>query len=453
MAEFVHTSVVPTTVEDVFAWHARPGAMVRLMPPWQPARVVQQAGSLRDGTAILRLPLGLRWVAEHQPDGHRPPHQFADQLAGGAVTKLVAWRHTHRFEREGLNTRVQDIVRTSVPANLLRRMFTYRHQQLADDLASLQRARDWSTARQTVAITGSHGLVGTAISALLTTAGHRVVRLVRRPAHGPDERRWVPREPGPDLLRGVDTVIHLAGAPIAGRFTPAHKATIRDSRVEPTRQLARAAAGTPHGPTTFISASAIGYYGHDRGDRPLTEDDAPGEDFLADVVQQWEAATSAAAGAGLRTVVVRTGVVQSPRGGTLQLLHPLFAAGLGGPLGDGRHWLSWIGIDDLADIYLRAVLDTGVSGPINAVAPRPLRQRDYAQTLAATLARPARLPVPRFGPELLLGRQGATELAFADQLVSPLRLQQLRHTFRHPDLAPALAHLFGRTTEAVAASE
>lgn len=448
MAECVHESVVPVAVDDVFAWHARAGAMVRLMPPWQPTRVVQQAVSLRDGTAILRVPLGLQWVAEHQPVGYRPPHQFVDELTGGGAGKLVSWRHTHRFDPEGSQaTRVRDVVHSSVPAWALGRMFSYRHEQLADDLASQERARRWRATEQTVAITGSSGLVGTAVGALLTTAGHRVVRLVRRPAHAADERQWDPQDPDPALLRGVDAVIHLAGASIAGRFTSAHKAAVRDSRVEPTRRLAEAAAGAPHGPTTFISASGIGYYGHDRGEAPLDEDAGPGSGFVADVAQQWEAATSPAATAGLRTVIVRTGVVQSPQGGSLRLLHPLFAAGLGGTLGDGHHWLSWIGIDDLADIYLRAVLDTALSGPVNAVAPQPVRQQEYAGTLAATLDRPALVPVPRLGPELLLGREGATELAFANQRVRPHRLLQLRHTFRHPDISAALAHLFGRTAE------
>jgi hypothetical protein len=198
---------------------------------------------------------------------------------------------------------------------------------------------------------------------------------------------------------------------------------------------------------SFVSASAIGYYGADRGDQVLTETSPRGDGFLADVVADWEAATSPAVQAGIRTVQVRTGIVQSPRGGTLRLLYPLFTAGLGGQLGDGRQWLSWIGIDDLADIYLRAVSDTDLSGPVNAVAPVPVRNTDYTTTLAHVLRRPALLPIPSLGPRLLLGDQGATELALANQHVTPARLHRAEHQFRHPELAPALRHVLGRHSQ------
>ena len=161
-----------------------------------------------------------------------------------------------------------------------------------------------------------------------------MIRLVRRPARGKDERQWNPDGPAPDLLSGVDAVVHLAGASIAGRFTPEHKAAIRDSRIEPTRRLAELLPAGD-GPRTFVSASAIGYYGFDRGDALLCEDSVRGDGFLADVVADWEAATAPAAEAGLRVVTVRTGIVQSARGGTLRLMRPLFAAGLGGRLGSG----------------------------------------------------------------------------------------------------------------------
>ena len=161
----------------------------------------------------------------------------------------------------------------------------------------------------------------------------------------------------------------------------------------------------------LISASAIGYYGYDRGDETLTEDSERGDGFLADVVADWEDATAPAEQAGTRVVRVRTGIVQSPAGGTLRLFRPLFSAGLGGRLGSGRQWLSWIGIDDLVDVYHRALWDTDLSGPVNAVAPEPVRNVDYTRTLAHVLHRPALLPVPPLGPRVLLGEQGARELA------------------------------------------
>jgi uncharacterized protein (TIGR01777 family) len=242
----------------------------------------------------------------------------------------------------------------------------------------------------------------------------------------------------------VDAVIHLAGESIAGRFTEEHRRAIRDSRIGPTRRLAEVAASTGGRLTTFISASAVGFYGYDCGDTELDEDSPRGDGFLAEVVADWESATAPAAEAGLRVVAVRTGIVQAAAGGTLKLLRPLFAAGLGGRLGSGRQWLSWIGIDDLLDIYYRAIYDTRLAGPVNAVAPEPIRNRDYTAALASTLHRPAVLPVPSIGPRLLLGRQGARELAEANQRVRPAVLQTVGHRFRQGAVRDALAHQLGR---------
>jgi uncharacterized protein (TIGR01777 family) len=270
-----------------------------------------------------------------------------------------------------------------------------------------------------------------------------VIRLVRRPARNKYERQWNTDGPGPELLSGVDAVVHLAGASIAGRFTDGHKAAIRDSRIGPTCRLAEAAARADNGPRAFVSASAIGYYGFDRGDALLCEESVRGNGFLADVVADWEAATAPAAGAGLRVVTVRTGIVQSARGGTLRLMRPLFAAGLGGRLGSGRQWLSWIGLDDLLDVYYRALYDIRLSGPVNAVTPTPLRNADYTRALARILHRPAVVPVPAFGPRLLLGEQGSRELAEANQRVVPTKLETLGHRFRRSSIEDALAHELG----------
>jgi uncharacterized protein (TIGR01777 family) len=440
---FTYSSVVDAELDEVFAWHARPGAITRLSPPWQPVRVLAEASSLRDGQAVLGLPGGLRWVATHQPDRYDPPHVFADVLESFPLSAMFSWRHTHSFAAvDGQHTLVTDEVETSIPERAVRSMFNYRHRQLADDLAAQARARAIDPESLTVAVTGSSGVIGTALTALLTTSGHRVIRLVRHQPTHPAERYWQPDHPAPDLLTGVDAVIHLAGASIGGRFTPDHKREVRDSRIGPTRRLAELAAAT--GLRAFVSASAIGLYGPDRGEEILTETSGRGEGFLADVVTDWEGATAPAAGAGLRTVLVRTGIVQTPRGGMLRLLGPLFAAGLGGRLGTGKQWLAWIGLDDLLDIYLRALLDSGLSGPVNAVAPEPVRNIDYTRTLASVLHRPALLPVPAFGPRLLLGEEGAREIAQASQYVRPDQLLRHGHYFRQPHLEQALRHLFGR---------
>jgi uncharacterized protein (TIGR01777 family) len=440
-----YESVVGHPIAEVFAWHTRPGAMRRLVPPWQPMKVVAETQSLADGRAVLGLPGGLRWVAQHDPSGFDPPHRFVDVLSSAGPMSWPArvigwWRHTHEFSEAPGGTRVHDHVDTSVPAAALCSTFVYRHRQLADDLATHRAA---GAGPMVVAVTGASGLVGSALSAFLSTGGHRVIRLVRRRARNELERQWNPDRPAPDLVSGVDAVVHLAGASIAVRFTDAHKTAIRDSRIEPTRRLAEAAADADDGPRTFVSASAIGYYGFDRGDAPLCEESVHGDGFLADVVADWEAATAPAAEAGLRVITVRTGIVQSARGGTLRLMRPLFAAGLGGRLGCGQQWLSWIGLDDLLDVYYRALYDTRLTGPVNAVAPEPLRNAEYARALAGVLHRPSAVPVPSFGPRLLLGEQGARELAEANQRVVPTKLQTLGHRFRRSTITDALAHELG----------
>ncbi|MGW0176434.1 TIGR01777 family oxidoreductase [Rhodococcus sp. NPDC003322] len=448
-----YASIVSAPRREVFDWYARPGALHRLLPPWQPVGAISEAGSLADGRAELSLPGGLRWIAQHDASAYDPPRRFVDRIARDGLASLpagmlVPWRHVHTFvEVDARTTRVVDDVQTPVPASMLRQMFAYRHRQLADDLAAHQEARDRGTRPMTVAVTGASGLVGSALTAFLSTGGHRVLRLVRRAPRRPDERQWFPAAPAPDLLDDVDAVVHLAGASIAGRFTEAHKAAVRDSRIEPTRRLAELAGTASDGPTAFVCASAIGLYGYDRDDEPLREDAGRGSGFLADVVADWEAATSPASDAGIRVVRVRTGIVQSPRGGTLRLLRPLFAAGLGGRVGSGRQWLSWIDLDDLVDIYHRALTDPRLSGAVNAVAPEPVRAGEYARTLARVLHRPALLPVPGFGPRLLLGAQGARELATANQRVVPQTLLDAGHRYRRPTLEPSLRHQLGHIAE------
>lgn len=446
----VFSSEIEAPRDEVFAWHTRPGAFARLSPPWQPMRLRAETDSLRDGTAELKLPGGLRWVAQHQADGYDPPRQFADELSSRGLASLPArvvmtWRHTHQFDDLGDGrTLMTDRVDTLIPGALLRPMFVYRHRQLADDLAAHQRAQAHGLRPLTVAVSGASGLVGSALTAFLSTGGHRVIRLVRQSAVDPVERQWNPDNPDPDLLAGVDAVIHLAGASIAGRFTDEHRRLIRDSRIGPTRKLAELVARSADGPTVLICASAIGYYGYDRGEEVLTEDSQRGDGYLADVVADWEEALAPAEQSGARVVRIRTGIVQSPAGGTLRLMRPLFAAGLGGRLGSGRQWLSWIGIDDLIDVYHRALWDTGLSGPVNAVAPKPVQNSEYTKTLGRVLRRPTILPVPGLGPRVLLGAQGARELACASQRVLSMRLADAGHRFRTPELEPALRHLLGR---------
>lgn len=435
-----HSADIDAAPEELWALLERPGAIYRLIPPWQPMTVVQEAANLRDGTAKLRV-AGAPWTSQHQQNSYVEGQQFVDELTSFPLRLVNSWRHEHRVQAAGGRSVMSDRVITPVPAALLRATFEYRHRQLAGDLAA---HAAYASRPLTVAVTGASGLIGLQLTALLTTGGHRVIRLVRHPASGADERQWDTDNPAEKLLDGVDAVVHLAGEGIAGRFTQAHKKAVRDSRIGPTRRLAEVAAAAGVG--TFVSASAIGIYGADRGDEALDETAIPGDDFLAEVVVDWEAdsATVAAADSALRVVQVRTGIVVTPRGGFLKQLRPLFALGVGGRLGSGEQWLSWIGIDDLLDIYLRVLTDASLSGPVNAVAPNPVRNKEFTTVFGHVLHRPTIVPVPAFGPKLLLGTEGAAEVAEASQRVTPAVLERAGHRFRNPELESALRHVMGK---------
>jgi uncharacterized protein len=300
-----------------------------------------------------------------------------------------------------------------------------------------------------VAITGANGLIGSALARSLRADGH-TVRPVVRPASNAratraDAIRWDPTAGTieSDALDGIDAVVHLAGAGIGDkRWSPARKREIRDSRVRGTGLLARTLAGLSRPPDVFVSGSAVGYYG-DRGDEELTEQSAPGADFLAEVVQGWEAAAQPAVDAGIRTVFLRNGVVLAADGGMLPRLVTLFRFFVGGRLGSGSQWLSWVSIDDEVGV-IRFVFDRAdVSGPLNVTGPTPATNAQFTKALGATLHRPTALPVPAFGPRLVLGREMADELLFVSQRAVPAALVAAGYEFAHPDVATALHAVLG----------
>ena len=446
------THTIDALLIDVWRWHTHPGAVHRLTPPFLPMTVVSGADSLKDGTTVFSLPAGQKWVARHQPQGFINQKQFVDEAANTPIKQLTKWRHEHRFEEVGGTTRITDTVHTTAPEKVLAPAFAYRQHQLAEDIAFLKRMDQLGTIDHhdqprtlTVAMTGSRGLVGTALTAQLTTAGHTVIQLVRgTPQHNSehDQRHWDTENPDAKLFDGVDAVIHLAGEPIMGRFTDTHKAAIYSSRIGPTRRLARLAAES--GVKVFISASAVGFYGTDAGDHPYAETDGRGDGFLADVVDEWERATSLARDAGVRTVNIRTGLALSGAGGLLPLLKLSAQTAMSARFGDGDFWMSWIALDDLTDIYFRALIDDSLSGPVNATAPHPVTNAELSTTLTSLLHRPELIGIPTFGPKLLLGDEGARELALADQHVAPAVLNSLGHHFRYPNLIDALRHELGK---------
>lgn len=290
------------------------------------------------------------------------------------------------------------------------------------------------------AISGGSGLVGSALAASLAGDGHRVVRLVRREsAAGPDEVLWDPDAGRVDAtgLEGVDAMVHLAGENIAAaRWSAAQKERIRTSRVEGTRLLADTLAGLTHPPRVLVNASAIGYYGN-RGDELLDDDSAPGTGFLAETCVAWEEATRPAHLAGLRVVLLRIGIVLSAAGGALGRMLTPFRLGLGGRVGDGRQFMSWIALDDLVEAIRRTVLDESLTGPVNAVAPRPVRNAEFTRELGRSLRRPTPLPMPAWAVRLLLGEMGDA-LLLAGARVVPRKLERAGFAFRHADVGAAL---------------
>jgi uncharacterized protein len=296
-----------------------------------------------------------------------------------------------------------------------------------------------------IVVSGSSGLIGTALVARLRSAQHEVVRLVRREASGPGESTWDPALGRIDasVIDGADAVINLSGAGIGDRrWTDAYKTELLDSRVDPTSLLARTIAGVDRRPSVFLSGSAIGFYGPN-DDRELDETSPAGSTFLADICVRWEDATAVAVDAGVRTALLRTGIVLTPEGGALRKQLPLFKLGLGGKFGAGSQWQSWISIDDEVGA-IEHLLTADVSGPVNLTAPTPVTNVEFTKALGAVLRRPTFLPIPSFGPKLLLGGELADALLFTGQRVVPSVLRGSGYVFRHAELDHALRALLGR---------
>ncbi len=505
MPVFEHSSYLPFSREDVFSWYSRPGALTRLHPPFAGRVISEPSHGLTDGsesTLGINLPgllgtsltaaaglisshtgLPLRtwqqWDARHSD--FRFGSGFSDHIISGP---LSSWHHEREFTDEGEGTRLVEKVHYQLPLirrtpaavaeaassrfeSELRRIFDYRERQTAEELAfhhnvgSLSSSVHQSRVR-VVAVSGASGTVGQQVCAILGGAGIEVRPMVRSSADSSRRRArpragetisWDPRvgKLDPADLEGVDAVINLAGHPLAGRFTAAHKRKVKESRVDSSALIARTLAQLETADRrgrALINGSAIGFYGATRDDRTyhqdiLTEDFPPGTDFLAEVCREWEKATTPAHDAGVRVSMIRTGIVQTPTAGVLQQMLPLFALGVGGRLGS-HQWQSWISIDDIASLIVHAALEGSVEGPLNATAPHPIQAKDYARSLAAVLHRPAAVPVPRFGPQLLLGRQGAREIATADQRASAEKTLATGFGFRHPFLLGALRHVLGR---------
>lgn len=444
---FRFASDLPHPRAAAWDWHQRPGALARLTPPWQDVRVLRHEGMQPGSRAELILargPLRLHWTALH--DRLDEGRSFRDVQESGP---FAAWSHEHRVEDlPGGGCRWSDEIAWEpawwMPAGAveadLHRAFAFRHRRLREDLdrhaaAGLPPLR--------IALSGAGGLVGAALSAVLSTGGHTVVPIRRGTAPGEGHIAWDGASAiDAAALRACDAVVHLAGAGVAERrWDDAWKRTIRDSRVAGTAAIARALADDPGRVRTLVCASAAGWYG-DRGEAVLDESAAPGEGFLAGVCRDWEAACDPAR-ERVRTVNLRIGVVLSARGGALPRLLAPARIGMSGPLGDGRQWWPWIGLDDLVHVVLHALAGPELRGPVNAVAGA-VRQSDLARTVAAALGRPALgPPVPRCALRLMVGGMADAAL-LASARLEPARLRADGFRWQHPELAGALAWELGR---------
>ncbi len=297
-----------------------------------------------------------------------------------------------------------------------------------------------------ILVTGSSGLIGSAVVRHLTAQGHFVVRLVRKnPDRSRGDIQWDPTTGRIEraALEKLDAVVHLAGEPIFGLWTAEKKQRIHRSRVQSTEFLMEALVGLTHRPRVVVSASGTGFYGN-RGDQWLTESSGPGLGFLATLAQDWEKATELAANAGIRVVNLRIGVVLSAEGGALKAMLPAFRLGLGGPIGSGRQYMSWIALDDLVDAIGFAIENDSLEGPVNAVAPEPVTNRDFAKALGAALNRPSFLPTPALLLRLLPGGF-AKETVLSSQRAEPAKLRKAGFEFSYPDLPSALSHCLSGT--------
>ena len=442
---------LPVPIEQAFAYHERPGCLNRLIPPWESAHVEHSDHSLAVGSrVVLKTKVGgvpLRWHARHTV--YDPPNHFEDVQDSGP---FAAWVHRHQFcKTSDTSSRLTDEIRYVLPGGAagdflgggkarrtIEAMFAYRHRVTLDDLSLMAR---YPSKPLTIAVSGANGLVGSSLSNLLQLLGHRVLSITRGALGTQDSIAAWSDEGQFERFNEVDVVVHLAGKPIAGgRWNESVKQQIRDSRVEKTRSLCERLARLSNPPSTLVCASATGMYGN-RSDEILNEQSQPGDDFLADVCQEWEAACDPAERAGIRVVHTRFGLILSPKDGALsKMLTP--AKLMGGSLGDGSQYWSWIALDDVVGAIVHCIVREGMAGPVNFVSPTPMSNREFARTLGEVLGRPAVFPAPAFALRLALGEM-ADALLLASTRVIPEKLLSTDYEFRFSSLPEVLRYSLG----------
>ena len=454
MPIFEWRSVMPASADEVFAYHARPGAFRRLAPPWQKLVVREESGDVTGGRVAFDVwfgPVKRHWVAE--TGSAMPGRQFVDRQVEGP---FAAWEHVHRFVPvEAERSELIDHVEYRLPAGgfidafgegpagkTLTRVFHFRHERTRLDLG---RHAVWAERpRLKVVVAGASGLVGSSLTDYLTTAGHTVVRLVRGKDAGPGEIPWDPATGAlyHGALEGADAVVNLSGVSLAGVWTPGRRRAILDSRVQATRTLAEAIARMEQPPAVFLSTSAVGAYGS-RGDEAITEQTGRGSGYLADVCRAWEEAADPARDAGIRVVHPRFGIIVSASGGAFAPLIATSRAGLGARFGSGDQYWAWVELDDVLAALEWMLHDEELEGPVNVTAPEPLTNREVTRALGKVLRRPAVLAVP--GVIVRRGTLGmGDEMLLASQRAVPARLQERGFRFAFPRLEGALRYELGK---------